>query len=132
MPSERVVRTVGALALAAAVAGCQQGPGPAAAPPSDAAKQAANPRPVKVAPATEVMTDRRVSATGTLAADEQIVLGTKVAGRVATLTIDLGSRVKRDQVVARLDTTDAQLRVDQAIAALQQARARLGLPPQGT
>jgi RND family efflux transporter MFP subunit len=83
-------------------------------------------------PATEVVTDRRVSATGTLAADEQVVLGTKVAGRLATLMIDLGSRVERNQVVARLDTTDAQLRVDQAVAALQQARARLGLPPEGT
>jgi RND family efflux transporter MFP subunit len=45
--------------------------------------------------------------------------------------VDLGSRVRRDQAVARLDPTDAQLRVDQAVAALQQARARLGLSPEG-
>ena len=78
------------------------------------------------------MVDRRVSATGTLAADEQVVLGTKVAGRIGELLVDLGSRVRRDQIVARLDPTDAQLRVDQAVAALQQARARLGLSPEGT
>ena len=33
--------------------------------------------------------------------------------------------------VARLDPTDFQLRVDQAVARLQQARARLGLPAEG-
>jgi RND family efflux transporter MFP subunit len=46
--------------------------------------------------------------------------------------VDLGTRVRRDQVIMRLDPTDAQLRVDQAVAALQQARARLGLSPEGT
>jgi RND family efflux transporter MFP subunit len=83
-------------------------------------------------PAQETLTDRRVSTTGTLAADEQVVLGAKVAGRVAQLLVDLGSRVRRGDTVARLDPTDAQLRVDQALAALQQARARLGLPAEGT
>jgi RND family efflux transporter MFP subunit len=85
-----------------------------------------------MAVATEEVVDRRVGATGTLAADEQVVLGTKVAGRMSELLVDLGSRVRRDQIVARLDATDAQLRVDQAVAALQQARARLGLSPTGT
>jgi RND family efflux transporter MFP subunit len=87
---------------------------------------------VQVVPAVESVTDRRIGATGTLAADESVVLGTKVAGRVSELLVDLGSPVRRGMVVARLDPTDAQLRVDQAVAALQQARARLGLPPQGT
>jgi len=117
-----------ALAVALAVSGCE-GPGPAAAPPPAPAPA---PRAVRLVPAQAFVTDRRVSATGTLAADEQIVLGTKVAGRLGELLVDLGSRVRRGQVVARLDTTDAQLRVDQAVASLQQARARLGLPPQGT
>jgi RND family efflux transporter MFP subunit len=87
---------------------------------------------VKVVPAQDVVTDRRVSATGTLAADELVVLGTKVAGRVSELPVDLGTRVKRGQTVAKLDPVDAQIRVEQAVAALQQARARLGLPAEGT
>lgn len=110
--------------------GCQESPVPAAAPPSEAQRQP--PRQVRLVPAAEEVVDRRVSATGTLAADEQIVLGTKVAGRIGELLVDLGSRVRRDQTIARLDPTDAQLRVDQAVAALQQARARLGLSPEGT
>jgi RND family efflux transporter MFP subunit len=118
------------IAAALLLLGCEQGAGPAAAPTSEAQRQP--PRPVRLVPAVEQVTERRVSATGTLAADEQVVLGTKVAGRIGELLVDLGSRVRRDQTVARLDPTDAQLRVDQAVAALQQARARLGLSPEGT
>jgi RND family efflux transporter MFP subunit len=118
------------LLAALASSGCKDTPSQAAAP-AEPARQAP-PRPVRLVPAAEELADQRISATGTLAADEQLVLGTKVAGRVAELPIDLGSLLKRGQVVARLDPTDAQLRVDQAVAALQQARARLGLSPEGT
>lgn len=112
-----------------AMLACER-PGPAAAPASSAGREQ-QPRPARLVAAQESVTDRRVNATGTLAADEQVVLGTKVAGRVGELLVDLGSRVRHDQAVARLDPTDAQIRVDQAVAALQQARARLGLSPQG-
>jgi RND family efflux transporter MFP subunit len=118
------------LAVVCIAVGCQQSPGPAAAPSSEAQKQA--PRPVRLVQAAEEVVERKVGATGTLAADEQVVLGTKVAGRISELLVDLGTRVRRDQVIVRLDPTDAQLRVDQAVAALQQARARLGLSPEGT
>ena len=75
---------VSGLALIAAALiplGCEQSPGPAAAPPSETQRQP--PRPVRLVPAAEEVVDRRVSATGTLAADEQVVLGTKVAGAKA-------------------------------------------------
>ena len=128
--AKRMVSGLALIAAALIPLGCEQSPGPAAAPPSETQRQP--PRPVRLVPAAENVVDRRVSATGTLAADEQVVLGTKVAGRIGELLVDLGSRVRRDQTVARLDPTDAQLRVDQAVAALQQARARLGLAPEGT
>jgi RND family efflux transporter MFP subunit len=73
-----------------------------------------------------------VLATGTLAAEDQVVIGTKVPGRLADISIDMGTRVRRGHVVARLDASDYRLRVDQAEAALHQARARLGLPLGGT
>jgi RND family efflux transporter MFP subunit len=60
------------------------------------------------------------------------VLSLKVTGRLAELMVDLGSPVRRTQVVARLDPRDFELRLEQAEAALQQARVRLGLPPRGT
>jgi len=119
------------LALALTVAGCD-GVSSATANPEPAARREAQGRPVQLVSAQDAVTDRRVSTTGTLAADEQVVLGTKVAGRVSELLVDLGSRVRQGDTVARLDPTDAQLRVDQAQAALQQARVRLGLPAEGT
>jgi RND family efflux transporter MFP subunit len=59
------------------------------------------------------------------------VLGVKVPGRLVEQAVDLGTRVRRGQVVARIDATDYKLRVEQAEATLQQARARLGLPLTG-
>ena len=38
---------------------------------------------------------RLVSASGTLAAEDQIILGTKVIGRLGEITVDLGSRVRK-------------------------------------
>jgi multidrug efflux pump subunit AcrA (membrane-fusion protein) len=75
---------------------------------------------------------RTVSVTGTLAAEDEVLLGTKVVGRLSQITVDLGSRVRRGQAIARIDPGDYRLRVEQAEATLQQARARLGLPPDGT
>ena len=110
------------------VAGC--GSDSTASTPKTA-RQAAKPREVRVVPAIEDRVARTVGVAGTLAADDQIVLGLKVPGRVSEIAVDLGSRVRRGQVVARLDPTDFRLRVDQAHAALQQARVRLGLQPDG-
>jgi RND family efflux transporter MFP subunit len=93
---------------------------------------AAAPRPVRVVTAREESVPRAVIASGTLAAEDQVVLGVKVAGRLAELAVDLGTRVRKGQVVARIDPGDYRLRVEQAEAALQQARARLGLHPDGT
>jgi multidrug efflux pump subunit AcrA (membrane-fusion protein) len=73
-----------------------------------------------------------VSASGTLAAEEQIILGTKVIGRLGEIGVDLGSRVRKGQAIAHIDQSDYRLRVDQAEAALQQARVRLGLQPTGS
>lgn len=91
----------------------------------------AKPTPVRVVPAADEKAAVVVVAAGTLAAEEQVVLGMKVAGRLAEISVDLGTRVKQGDVVARLDPTDFRLRVQMAEAALQQARARLGLPVDG-
>jgi RND family efflux transporter MFP subunit len=101
---------------------------------ADQEKRAAEPPPrqVKVVNAVEERVARTVVSTGTLAAEDQVVVGTKVPGRLADIVVDMGTRVKRGQVVARLDGGDYRLRVDQAEAALQQARARLGLAATGT
>jgi RND family efflux transporter MFP subunit len=119
------------VALAVVLTGCQGGP--AVGAEEQKSKSAGPPpREVRVTPAAERTVARTVSATGTLAADEQVVLGTKVAGRLAEITVDLGTRVKRAQVVGKLDQNDFKIRVDQAEASLQQARVRLGLAASGS
>ena len=57
--------------------------------------------PVRVVPAMEERAAGVVVASGTLAAEEQVVLSIKVAGRLAEITVDLGTRVKQGDVVAR-------------------------------
>jgi RND family efflux transporter MFP subunit len=121
------------LALAAVVlaaAGCTGQPPASAAQDKPAA--ASPSRPVKVFLTVEERVPRTVAATGALAADETVVLGAKVTGRLVEVAVDLGTRVQKGQVVARIDAIDYRLRVDQAEAALQQARARLGLALTGT
>jgi RND family efflux transporter MFP subunit len=88
-------------------------------------------REVQLAHAETGQLARTVTVSGTLAADEQAELALKVAGRIASLAVDLGDGVGRGQVIARLVPTDFQLRVAQAQSALDQARARLGIPPGG-
>ena len=75
--------------------------------------------------------DRVITVTGTLAAEDQVALAFKVTGRVDELTVDLGSPVRKDQVLSRLLPNDFEFRLKQAEAALQQARVRLGLTATG-
>src|SRR5262245_18188318 len=129
MRARNVTGTAIALSLAIVLGGCPEKSTVSGEEPKAKAPTA---REVRVIPAAERSVARKVSATGTLAADDQVVLGTKVAGRLAEITVGLGRRVRRGQMVAKLDQSDFKLRVDQAEAALQQARVRLGLPPTGT
>ena len=116
------------LVLVTLTAACG-GPSSAAPRGNSAETDAPSVRVVKVQ-ATPL--DRSVSVTGTLAAEEQVMLSLKVTGRLEELLADLGSPVRRGQVIARLAPTDFELRLRQAEAALQQARARLGLDPLGS
>jgi multidrug efflux pump subunit AcrA (membrane-fusion protein) len=116
--------------VALGLVGCR-GEHPAAAQDKPKPTPAPAAREVRVVPAAERALPRTVAATGTLAAEDQVTLSAKVAGRVEKIDIDLGSRVRRGQAIAQLDQTDFKLRVEQAEAALQQARARLGLAPAG-
>lgn len=88
-------------------------------------------RQVNTVKVTQQPLTRMITVTGTLAAEEQVALSFKVAGRVEQVQVDLGSVVRQGQVLATLVPTDFELRVRQAEAALIQARARLGLPPEG-
>ena len=76
------------------VAGCR-GEHPAAA--QEKLKAGPPPREVRVVPAAERALLRTIVVTGTLAAEDQITLSAKVAGRVERIDVDLGTRVRRGQ-----------------------------------
>lgn len=89
------------------------------------------PRAVRVATVEMRPMERTVAATGTLAAQEQGTLSIKVPGRLFIIAVDLGSVVKKGDLLAQVDPQDYDLRVRQSVAALAQARAALGLPLDG-
>jgi len=117
---------VGALALVSMA--CKSGY-PASASQSGGKNTAA--RQVKTVPVVEMPVGQTVTVNGTLAAYDQTTVSVKVPGRVKMISIDLGSVVKRGQLIAQIEPEDYQLRVEQAQAALAQARARLGLSVEG-
>ena len=120
-------RPVGLVALAllpALLSACSDTKSSAAAIEAPVAAQQ-----VKAITVTQQPLTRVITVTGTLAAEEQVALSFKVAGRVEQVGVDLGSVVRQGQVLATLTSTDFDLRVRQAEAALIQARARLGLAP---
>lgn len=88
-------------------------------------------RQVRTARVEETPFGEAVTVNGTLAAYDQTVAGVKVPGRLHTIRVDLGSVVRRGQVIAQVEPQDYNLRVQQAEASLAQARARVGLSPDG-
>jgi RND family efflux transporter MFP subunit len=90
------------------------------------------PRQVKTAKVAQMPVGETVTVSGTLAAFDQTTVSVKVAGRLQTITVDLGSVVRKGQAIGQLEPQDYRLRVQQAEAALAQARARLGLSPDGS
>jgi RND family efflux transporter MFP subunit len=89
------------------------------------------PRQVKTVKVAEIPVGEMVTVNGNLAAYDQTTVGMKVPGRLQTISVDLGSVVHKGQVIAQLEQQDYKLRVQQAEAGLAQARARLGLSPDG-
>jgi multidrug efflux pump subunit AcrA (membrane-fusion protein) len=97
---------------------------------------AAGPKAVAVSTATASL--RQVSAgfeeTGSFVADESSDIAPAVAGLVTATPVNVGDFVRRGQVICELDHRDAQLRLDQmraqleqSTSAVRQAQSRIGL-----
>lgn len=66
-----------------------------------------------------------VSATGTLSAVTTVQVGTQVSGRIVELLADFNTRVKKGQLIARIDPTILEQAVRDAQAGLERAQAEL-------
>ena len=105
-----------AIACGGSKANVRQDPSVAIPPPA-----------VEVTTAPAIMRDlpRFFEATGSLVGDQQTDVAPSVAGKVTAVGVDLGSYVKRGQMIVRLDDVDSKLRVEQAEAQLEQSKAAL-------
>lgn len=90
------------------------------------------PRAVQTAFAALRPMEKALFVTGTLVARENATLSVKAPGRLESIAVDLGSSVKRGDLIAQVEPRDYELRVKQARAALAEARAAVGLSPDET
>jgi multidrug efflux pump subunit AcrA (membrane-fusion protein) len=128
------MRALGLLAFLVATLLCSAcGPDspPAAASRSAPTAPTDPPREVTTAIASETPWPRTLLTTGELVAQDVATISVKVPGRLVQLDVDIGTPVKRSDVLGRIDPRDYELRRQSAGAALQAARARLGLPLEG-
>lgn len=63
-----------------------------------------------------------VSATGNIQPESDVRLSFQSAGTVAEVNVKVGDRVKKGDVIARLDTIDLELALTQAQASLEQSK----------
>lgn len=66
-----------------------------------------------------------VSATGTLQPTNQVDVGSEISGTLKTVEVDYNARIKRGQVLARIDTAKQEAQVKQTVASLEAARAKV-------
>lgn len=103
-------------------------------------EETANSQPVAVEVTTAAAIKRDLprffEASGSLAGDQQTDVAPQTSGKVVAVGVDIGSPVRRGQMLVRLDDAELKLRVEQAVAQVQQAKAsvrqaeeKIGLRP---
>jgi multidrug efflux pump subunit AcrA (membrane-fusion protein) len=81
---------------------------------------------VSTAPVLERRLRRDIEVVGSLEAEDQVTVSSLASGTLEEISVDVGTPVRRGQVIARIDMRELRLRFEQAQAALRQAEARLG------
>jgi RND family efflux transporter MFP subunit len=126
------------LAAVSGITGCGSSSGAANANNANIQAQVVD---VTTVPAASKSIPTYFEATGTLASDISTDVAPAVGGKIVSVNFDVGSYVEKGSVLVRLDDRDARIRleqaeaqlgqqqkaVNQAIAGLRQAQARLGL-----
>src|SRR5687767_13329707 len=68
-----------------------------------------------------------VVASGTLNATTTVQVGSQISGQVQNIYADFNTAVKKDQVIARIDPSTFELRVNQARADLDSAQSAVAV-----
>jgi len=127
----RSMRTIGALAgvaalvLAFAPIGCKgRGANGGAGAPGQG-QEAGRAVPVEAEAAVRETVERVIEVTGTVQAEDDVVVGSVVTAKVSWIAGEEGTFVSAGQVVVRLDDSDIQANLAQARAQVSVAEARL-------
>lgn len=125
----RRLSVVGALALVASlgVTGCKKPSAETTKDSTAAGASAAPPVDTKFTLAVEQKVAPRLEVSGTLDPDERSEIAAQTAGTALSVNIDVGTRVKKGDVLVDLDSREASLRLDVANATTASQMARLGL-----
>lgn len=108
----------------AALSGCRSAPDSAQAANSDSNASLS----VELVKPESRALQRRLTASGTIAAQEEMLLGVELSGvRVAEVLVDVGETVRKGQVLLRLDTRTLASDQRQADAAVAEAEAALAV-----
>lgn len=114
--------TLGGLALT----GCNRGAAKQEeAQKAAAAKTASIATQVSVVEAKQEAISETIDVTGTLNAENDVLVSTKIGGRITGVFFREGDPVRKGQVLAQQDTADAQAQLDQQRANLATARTKL-------
>ena len=119
MSAARAMAALAALLAAASLAGCGDRAAPAGAKADEA------PIPVEVSAAAVSDVDERLEIVGDVTPWQVQPLSFKVAGKIARLFIEEGDVVRKNQLVAVLDTVDYRLVRDLADAQVEGLRPNL-------
>jgi RND family efflux transporter MFP subunit len=115
-----LVRQSAAVLLAlTALAGCSKG---------RASEAETRPVRAKVVPVEVRQVARVVESVGSLFPFEEVTVSSEVEGKVARVLTDVGDRVRLGQALVEVAPMELELALQQERAAMQQARANLGLP----
>lgn len=87
----------------------------------------ATPAVIEVSTTTAILRQlpRYFEASGSFSANEQTDVMPETSGKIAAVGVDMGSYVRRGQMIVKLDDADLRIRVQQAQAQLDQAKATL-------
>lgn len=97
--------------------------------PAEPPQTKAAPAPVEVetAPVRRAAVEELVEATGTIFAQQDIIVSSKLTGRMSFLAVDIGDVVNPGDLLAQMETQDYQLALTERQSSLGAALAKIGL-----
>src|ERR1051325_4962007 len=125
--SPRLIKTVIAVALLVLAVVLANACGGSKANVRTAEGNPAPPATIDATTATAIVRDlpQYFEASGSLIGDQQTDVAPSIAGKVVAIGVDMGSYVKRGQMIVRLDDVDSKLKVQQQQAKVDQMKASL-------